>query len=128
MGDWLWTLQDVFGFLSGKVHSHHHHKEIEDEDLENTLIENYKDEDQPLDEFEDNNEDLQLEDMDGQLADPRAYPLPMLWRWLQRVSIGCTIKCARYNWCVAFAPEDIAHILAVVIVEDLYGKRSNKKC
>ena len=98
MGDWLWTLQDVFGFLSGKVHSHHHHKEIEDEDLENTLIENYKDEDQPLDEFEDNNEDLQLEDMDGQLANPRAYPLPMLWRWLQRDSIGCTIKCARYKW------------------------------
>ena len=99
MGDWLWTLQDVFGFLSGKVHSHHPHKEIEGEDLENTLIENYKVEDQPLDEFEDNNEDLQLEDMDGQLAAPRAYPLPMLWRWLQRVRIGCTIKCARYNWC-----------------------------
>ena len=99
VGSWLRTLQHIFGFLTGKVHSHHPHKEIEDEDLENTLIENYQDEDEPLEEYEDNNEDSQLEDMDEQLADPRAYPRPKPWRWLRRVSIGCTVKCARYNWC-----------------------------
>ena len=99
VGSCLRTLQHIFGFLTGKVHSHHPHKEIEDEDLENTLIENYQDEDEPLEEYEDNNEDPQLEDMDEQLADPRAYPRPKPWRWLRRVSIGCTVKCARYNWC-----------------------------
>ena len=99
VGSWLRTLQHIFGFLTGKVHSHHPHKEIEDEDLENTLIENYQDEDEPLEEYEDNNEDPQLEVMDEQLADPRAYPRPKPWRWLRRVSIGCTVKCARYNWC-----------------------------
>ena len=99
MGDWLRTLQHVFGFLTGKVHSHHPHKEIEDEDLENTLIENYKDEDEPLEEYEDNNEDPQLEDMEEQLADPRAYPRPKPFRLLRRISISCTFKCARYKWC-----------------------------
>ena len=63
------------------------------------MIEDYKDEDEPLDEYEDIIEGPQLEDMDEHLADPRAYPRPKPWRWLRRVSIGCTVKCTRYNWC-----------------------------
>ena len=109
VGSCLRTLQHIFGFLTGKVHSYHPHKEIEDEDLENTLIENYQDEDEPLEEYEDNNEDPQLEDMDEQLADPRAYPRPKPWRWLRRVSIGCTVKCARYNWCCLRSRGHCAH-------------------
>ena len=109
VGSWLRTLQHIFGFLTGKVHSHHPHKEIEDEDLENTLIENYQDEDEPLEKYEDNNEDPQLEDMDEQLADPRAYPRPKPWRWLRRVSIGCTVKCAHYNWCRVRSRGHCAH-------------------
>ena len=99
MGDRLWTLKHVLGFLTGKVHSHHPHKKIEDEYLENALIENYEDEVEPLDEYEDNNEHPEFEEMDEQLADPGADPRPKLWRWLRRVSVSCTVKCGRYNWC-----------------------------
>lgn len=99
MGDRLWTLPHVFGFLTGKVHSHHPHTEIEDEDLENALIENCEDEVELLDEYEDNNEHPVFEEMDEQLADPRADPRPKPWRWLRRVSVSCTVKCGRYNWC-----------------------------
>ena len=60
------------------MHSHRPHKETEDEDLENTLIENYEDEVEPLDKYEDNNEDPDLEEIDEQLADPRAYPRPFI--------------------------------------------------
>ena len=92
-------MQHVFGFLIGKVHSHHSHKEIEDEDLENTLIENYEDDVEPLDEYEDNNEHPELEKTDEKLADPRAYPRPKPWGWLRRVSVSCIVKCGKYNWC-----------------------------
>ena len=79
MCDSLWTLQHAFDFLTGNLHSHHPYKENEDEDLENTLIENYEDEVEPYDEYEDNIQDQELEVMDEQLADPRAYPRPKPW-------------------------------------------------
>ena len=99
MHEWLWILKDAFGLLTGKVHSHHPHPGIEDENLENTLIENYEDEVEPLDKYDDNMEEPDVEEMDEQLADPRAYPRPKPWRWLRRVSLGCTLKCTQYNWC-----------------------------
>ena len=97
MRDWLQALQNVFGLLAGKVHSRHPHREIEDEDLENTLMENYKDEVEPLGKYEDNNEEPDVEEMDEQLANPRAYPRPKPFRLLRRLT--CTVKCGRYNWC-----------------------------
>ena len=100
--DWLGTSQHVFGLLTGKVHSHHPYREIEDEDLENTLSENYMDEVEPLDKYEDNNEERDVDEMDEQLADPRAYPRPKPFirrRWIRRISISCTIRCGTYNWC-----------------------------
>ena len=99
MGGCLRTLQHIFGLLTGKLYSHHPHKEIEDEDLENMLIENYEDEEELLDEYKDNNDDLELEEMDERLADPRAYPHPKPWRWLRRINISCTLRCGSYNWC-----------------------------
>lgn len=99
MCDSLWTLQHAFGFLTGNLHSHHPYKENEDEDLENTLIENYEDEVEPYDEYEDNIQDQELEVMDEQLADPRAYPRPKPWGWIRRISIRCTWKCTKYNIC-----------------------------
>ena len=99
MGDCLRTLQHIFGLLTGRLHSHHPHKEIEDEDLENMLIENYEDEKELLDEYKDNNDDLELEEMDERLADPRAYPHPKPWRWFRRISISCTLQCGNYNLC-----------------------------
>ena len=73
---------------------------IEDEYLENLLINNYEDEKELLDEYKNNDEDPEFEDMDEQLADPRAYPHPKPWRWLRRVSISCTIQCTNYNLCL----------------------------
>lgn len=48
---------------------------------------------------ESNEEELQNEfDQDTpELRDPRPHAKP--WRWLRRVSIGCTAKCSKYNWC-----------------------------
>lgn len=101
MVDCLRTLQPIFGFLTGKVHSHHPHKEIEDDDLENMLIKNYEDEEELLDEYN-NNEDPELEDMDEQLADPRAYPHPKL-KWPRvrgTITISFRIICAKFCDCV----------------------------
>ena len=99
--DGLRTLQTIFGFLTGKVHSHHPHKEIEDDDLENMLIKNYEDEEELLDEYN-NNEDPELEDMDEQLADPRAYPHPKpKWpRVRGKITISFRIICAKFCDCV----------------------------
>ena len=99
VGDCLRTLHHIFGFLTGKVHSHHPHKEIEDDALENMLIRNYEDEEELLDEYNNNNEDPELEDMDEHLADPRAYPHPKPWRWLRRINLGCTALCTKYWFC-----------------------------
>ena len=73
MHDWLWILQDAFGLLRGKVHSHHPHPGIEDENLENKLIENDEDEVEPLDKYDDNIEEPDVEEMDEQLANPRSF-------------------------------------------------------
>ena len=73
MHDWLWILQDAFGLLTGEVHPHHSHPGIEDENLENKLIENDEDEVEPLDKYDDNIEEPDVEEMDEQLADPRSF-------------------------------------------------------
>ena len=100
VGDCLRTLKHIFGFLTGKLHSHHPHKEIEDDDLENMLIKNYEDEEELLDEYS-NNEDPELVDMDEQLADPRAYPHPKP-RWIRgSITISFRIVCAKFCDCVA---------------------------
>ena len=99
--EWLLHTTTFLLFI-GRVHSHHSHMEIDDTDLEKALIEKYyQDEDE--DTFDDYNNrfyESELDEMDELLADPRPYPRPRPWRWIRRISIGCTFKCSSYNWCV----------------------------